>query len=227
MSFILDALKKSERERQRAAGPGMFAGKVLPPRARVPVWAIALGALLGVNLVFWVWWLMRTDVPTPKDEPPTAAASSNVPITAPQITIIQPAPVTNPAMPAAGDATESGSMGDSDIAAGVINPADFEPAVEAGEANNPAPPAATGPRPSVSGLPSREDLLLSGVRNIPEFSMSLHVYDPRLENRFAFINGQRALEGQTLANGARVEAIIPEGAILAWQGRRFLLALQN
>ena len=34
MSFILDALKKSENERQKASGPALFEVKVAPPASR-------------------------------------------------------------------------------------------------------------------------------------------------------------------------------------------------
>ena len=36
MSFILDALKKSESDRQRQSGPALFEVKVAAPRTRLP-----------------------------------------------------------------------------------------------------------------------------------------------------------------------------------------------
>jgi general secretion pathway protein B len=60
MSFILDALKKSESERQRQSGPALFEVKVAPPRHRFAIWAIALGALLAINLVVVGWMLSRS-----------------------------------------------------------------------------------------------------------------------------------------------------------------------
>jgi hypothetical protein len=51
MSFILDALRKSEHERQRQTGPGLAEVAVAPPRTRTNVWATAAIALLVVNLV--------------------------------------------------------------------------------------------------------------------------------------------------------------------------------
>src|SRR6266853_619597 len=47
MSFILDALKKSESDRQRQSGPALFEVKVAPPRTGLPPWAIAVAAPLG------------------------------------------------------------------------------------------------------------------------------------------------------------------------------------
>ena len=40
MSFILDALKKSETDRQRQSAPALFEVKVAAPRRRFPLWAI-------------------------------------------------------------------------------------------------------------------------------------------------------------------------------------------
>lgn len=51
MSFILDALKKSELERQRQSSPGLIEAGVSKPRPRLPLWAVALMVLLGVNLL--------------------------------------------------------------------------------------------------------------------------------------------------------------------------------
>jgi general secretion pathway protein B len=59
MSFILDALKKSESDRQRQSGPALFEVKVAPPKSRFPVWAIAIVALLAVNMIVVGWMLLR------------------------------------------------------------------------------------------------------------------------------------------------------------------------
>jgi general secretion pathway protein B len=59
MSFILDALKKSEHERQRQTIPGLVESSVARPKPRLPVWAIALCALLGINLLVLLFVLLR------------------------------------------------------------------------------------------------------------------------------------------------------------------------
>ena len=59
MSFILDALKKSENDRQRQSGPGLFEVKVAAPKARFPMWAVALAALLAVNIGVVGWLVLR------------------------------------------------------------------------------------------------------------------------------------------------------------------------
>jgi general secretion pathway protein B len=64
MSFILDALKKSETDRQRQNGPALFEVRVAPPRNGLPLWAIGLGVLLAVNLVIVAWVLLRKPATT-------------------------------------------------------------------------------------------------------------------------------------------------------------------
>src|SRR5882757_6585765 len=80
MSFILDALKKSETDRQRQTGPALFEVKVAPPKARFPVWAVAIVALLVVNMVIVGWLLLRRsprgDETTAQNAPPVATSQT-------------------------------------------------------------------------------------------------------------------------------------------------------
>jgi len=71
MSFILDALKKSESDRQRQSGPSLFEVKVAPPRRALPIWAVAIAALLGINAIVVSWMLLRRGPAAP----PAAAAA--------------------------------------------------------------------------------------------------------------------------------------------------------
>jgi general secretion pathway protein B len=65
MSFILDALKKSENDRQRQSGPALFEVRVAPPRSKFPLLAVIIVSLLVVNLGVVGWLMLR--------EPATAA----------------------------------------------------------------------------------------------------------------------------------------------------------
>src|SRR5580700_5675943 len=73
MSFILDALKKSESDRQRQSGPALFEVKVTPPRPRFPYWALALAVLLVINIAVGAWVFLRR---APPAEAPNQAAVS-------------------------------------------------------------------------------------------------------------------------------------------------------
>jgi general secretion pathway protein B len=82
MSFILDALKKSETDRQRQNGPALFEVKVAPPRNGLPLWAVGLAVLLAVNLVIVAWVLLRRPAGAEAAgtvPPPPAQASSPLP----------------------------------------------------------------------------------------------------------------------------------------------------
>lgn len=101
MSFILDALKKSESEHQRQAGPALFEVKVAPPRHRLAPWAVALGALLAVNLVVVGWMLTRgsstaarkaLQTPTVATETAPRSAATARSATAPSPSPVTPAP---------------------------------------------------------------------------------------------------------------------------------------
>src|SRR5580692_7444188 len=74
MSFILDALKKSEIERQRQSVPGLMDTRLSPKRNRLPLWAIALGVLLGINLLGLTYVLLRKSTPAVQAPRPADAA---------------------------------------------------------------------------------------------------------------------------------------------------------
>ncbi|HEY5754505.1 MAG TPA: general secretion pathway protein GspB [Steroidobacter sp.] len=59
MSFILDALKKSENERQRDIGPSLADVRIVRKTAERPWWVVAVAALLVVNLGVLIVVLMR------------------------------------------------------------------------------------------------------------------------------------------------------------------------
>src|SRR5262245_46658072 len=97
MSFILDALKKSETDRQRASAPALFEVKVATPRRRLPLWAVALALLFVVNVAALAWLLLRA--PAQNAAPAAAAPAAAAPVvasTAPPGMVTVPATVTIP-----------------------------------------------------------------------------------------------------------------------------------
>jgi len=63
MSFILDALKKSEIERQRQTIPGLMDPGAAQSSRGFPLWAVALIGLLAINLVVLLFVLTRAGAP--------------------------------------------------------------------------------------------------------------------------------------------------------------------
>ena len=66
-------------------------------------------------------------------------------------------------------------------------------------------------------------ILLAGATSLPELTVDLHVFAADPAKRAVFINGRRYTQGARIAEGPLVEEITPEGAMLSYRGRRFLL----
>lgn len=80
MSFILDALRKSEHERQRQTGPGLAEVPVAIARPKSNAWAAAAIALLVVNLLAVGVYLLRRAQQA--DAPAAATTTAVAPVTA-------------------------------------------------------------------------------------------------------------------------------------------------
>jgi hypothetical protein len=92
MSFILDALKKSENDRQRQSGPALFEVRVAPPRSKLPLLAIVIVSLLVVNLGVVGWIMLRKPAAAAVPAaPPTSAVPPPAAATAPNPAAPQPA----------------------------------------------------------------------------------------------------------------------------------------
>ena len=176
MSFILDALKKSEIERQRQNVPGLMDTGPAPRRPRFPVWAMALAALLAVNLAVLVIVLARGGWPSLSARPTAEthaapAASDAVSATAeaaPSVAAPGPAsaapttplPQSVPTPPAAAAAAPAAA--DSNLPEHHFSPMDTAPPVYAPEIPaDSGPPAGASPaqrgREHDPLLTSRED----------------------------------------------------------------------
>lgn len=119
MSFILDALKKSESERQRQSVPSLLDIPMPARKPRIPVWGILLGLLMGVNLVVLVVVLARHDKAPPAvaslaSEPPDDRPQRQAPPAASQPAIARPAaaePAASEPVPALAPAPVAASAG--------------------------------------------------------------------------------------------------------------------
>ena len=220
MSFILDALKKSEAERARKTGPALLDMRIVPPRRGLPAWVTVLVVILLVNLAVLAVVLLRGgrgDVKPLITAPVTAPAPLPAPVNAlPPPTLPRaepPADITVPP-PRTSSSRDSSATVLPDVETG-------------GRRIAPAAASATA-REAVdtAGLPTVEDLRVSGV-TLPEFNLALHVYDAVPANRYLLMNSQRLREGETNADGVTVEHITPEGAVLRWRERRFVLTPGN
>jgi len=226
MSFILDALKKSEAERQRQAGPALLEMRVVPPRRGLPAWAIALALLLLVNLGVLAWLALRTaGVPAPAaataapagpmaGRPPPVADAPGAPPGAASPVPGAAAPLAPPAASPPVFAATAPAHGRSASASQAAeepedNPADTAPAVA-------APPGAAR---SSKGL--QNYVALSST--MPALRLDLHAWAELPAERYALINMHRVREGDTLPEGPRVQQITRDGVVLDYRGTEFLL----
>lgn len=220
MSFILDALRKSEIERQRQHGPSIaeFAGARSDSRSP---WALAaIGALLALNVGVILFFLFRDA----KQEAPPAAASADA---APQA----PAPATAPqpvnATPDIAPAAAPPAVTQQQLAAALeplpAAPESSLPPAAPDPTLVPAPPAGSPGVRYDNAPPSSDALAVQAAEGLPELSMDLHIFSADRSKRAVFINGRRYTEGATLAEGPVVEEITREGAVLNYRGRRFVL----
>lgn len=72
MSFILDALKKSEAERRQGEVPRLQNEPFSPPPRRRPLWPLLLALALLLNGGVFAWWLLARD-----EAPATAAVTAD------------------------------------------------------------------------------------------------------------------------------------------------------
>jgi general secretion pathway protein B len=227
MSFILDALKKSEIERQRQTVPGLMDARIVQRRSRLPVWALALGALLGINLLVLTFVLWRKEAPAAHASraavaaiaaaaPATTADSAApahfspldaAPVYAPEI----PVPAADGAAPAQSTISHLGSGG-----------APAHPA----HRSDPLLTDQDAKDDNQEVLPSINEISLTGAQALPELHLDVHVYGTKPAERFVYINMRKYHEGATLQEGPVVERIRRDGVVLNYQGLRFILPRQ-
>jgi general secretion pathway protein B len=218
MSFILDALKKSESARQRADAPALYEMKMAPARPRVATWLIVLAALLVINIVVLSVVLLRG---TRSAAPQVAANTAAAPV--PAAVGPSAAPGANP--PALAAPSAPTAMSAAPPAAGP--PADTQAPGNTGASDDDAPAVDSAHAPAASAdVPSYEEVSSAPGANLPELKLDLHAYASNPADRFIFLNEVNLKEGQTSPGGVRVESITPDGAILSWQGTRFFLHSQ-
>lgn len=226
MSFILDALRKSENERQRQSGPGLAELRPAMARPTLPIWAIAIAALLAINLVVLaVLMLNKDDAGAPavatvlEPQIPTPP-----PVLAPQRASELPAVDRSVAPAPAPPQTESYARSEEEFEESV----DFatEEPEAAGPELQPPPRANTASEDDGStALPTMNDVTLAGTP-LPELHLDIHVYATQAAERFVFLNNRKYREGSETPEGTMIERITRDGVVLNHRGVRFLLPRQ-
>jgi general secretion pathway protein B len=175
MSFILDALRKSEHERQRQTGPALAEVPVAAPKPRSNVWATGAIALLLLNLVVIGVLLIRkaarepeavvpAAMPAPTQAAPAATAPAPAQVTmtqtVPSGTVAAPPPMLQPARSAGPPADGSRNSLEEEMSEG---PPMLDAQMAADAAAPPAGPPAVTRAPSGRGSVVYESLPASAA----------------------------------------------------------------
>jgi general secretion pathway protein B len=234
MSLILEALRKSEAERRRAAVPDLLA----EPQAATPVathapqrlpWMLAGGAVA----IALAWMVLANRSPAPasvapgEDDAvatqalveaaapaqPTQAARPSPQVQRPLV-VAAPAPA-KPAVQTQLPATQAAAPKSESVALDTPPPRLAPPVVAA------APP----PAPAVDTTQRVTDLGGDERKQLPALKLSMHMWNDDAAQRFVIIDGTRLRVGDHL--GALVVAdILPDGVLLDWNGRPLKLPLR-
>jgi general secretion pathway protein B len=228
MSFILDALKKSEVERQRQSMPGLMDAPSGSRRSRLPLWAVLLGALLSINIVVLAVMLVRNGAAGLPSGSPSAAAPA--PLKRAETTASDPAKTA--ALPDHFSPLDSAPVYAPEIP---VPPAEEPAAAARTFAQRSAPRPLRKPDPVLVDesqsdndelLPSISEVNLTGAQALPELHLDVHVYATKPSDRFVYINMRKYHEGNTLQEGPVLERIRRDGVVLDYQGVRFVLPRQ-
>jgi general secretion pathway protein B len=215
MSYILEALKKAQAERQLGNAPTIHAPHLhhaaprLPAVKRSGVLALAAGAAV-VAAAGWFAWSQRAPAPVAVLTPPApvavapvaAPAAAPIPVPAP-VTVVTPAPVASPP-PAV---------------------ARVEPVVRPRKAAVPAAPvspvAAPTPTPVEENIRYAKDLPLEIQQQLPRVGFGGYMYSDNAADRLVLVDKTLRHEGEEIAPGLMLEKLLPKGAVLNYRGTRY------
>jgi general secretion pathway protein B len=243
MSYILDALRKAERERGIAQVPTlMTVHDTGAARPRKRVWIIAGTCLACAAVLIWfALSFLRSSGASPDhhiSEVREEAKAEAVPESSPADTVSLPMPghAANPEkgishgtpIPSSTPPAEAPKPDLSANRPAVAQETRQHPEVSTPQPKNsaqpqagvksapPAPPGATVPESSQSAAISLREAMA-------KMKISILMYDEAKSERMVFINNRKYLEGDYVDGRYLVESITLEGAVLSYQGDRALL----
>lgn len=242
MSYILDALRKSETERRQGQVPDLGQQVQLihrPKRKGVsPVVWVAVALALNAAVLAYVFWpernglvsaLPAATVPDARPSVPASETTAN-PGAAPAA---QPEMADQPESAVA----ESGSLPPSPGSQPAETPSVQEPvaptvppvqeratiivpSVDASDVNAAAADNLQVPPEQAGRVPHLVELPLTFQKGIPDLTFNSHIYSSSPASRRVMINNRYLRIGDSF-QGLRVEDITEDGVVLSRDGRRF------
>ena len=204
MSYILEALKKSDQERRGGDLPSLLADRAnvstTQARPRPGLWLA--GALLFVAGTTLGW--LYADHPSPGPKAPGSNAVE---------------PPSRPAMPPQGMAPQATPLQLEPKPAPLPAPSPARPKVEKPVS---LPPADTSqPAPLEIPAVARNELPGQIQQALPAMTVSMHAYSQNRSSRWVSVNDKLLQEGDTLAPDLILEAITPKDMVFSYKGHRF------
>lgn len=256
MSYILDALKKSEKERQRGQVPDLLTGQdtVPPGTKKRTVWPyLLLGALL-LNAALLLLWKYPSQ-PKKTDESGPSKIIQQQPLpqeTAPAVTNITPkvqedkgkkkavasAKAVTPEQPSKSKARPAfdllGRAADKPLQAETPKvPAVAAPVVQeakqTGRVTSGTKHATESPAAAATPgkkIYRRDELPASVQKGLPDFNITVSIYSDNPAARLIKVNGETLREGESLSSGLKLEEILQNGAVMSYQNYRFHIGLR-
>lgn len=229
MSFILDALKKSQEEReQRQSPPGTLAASFQPvyPEddaiASRPVWLWLIVALLGTVAVLLLLLLLtlkgNSRETATQAEAITAPGSVNAettaavpprPDTAETVLKANPPPVAVKAAPTASTPPPATKPNISETAQPVAKAPSEPSEAQSTDPDDALQTVQESPAVDVEQTPPYQVL-----KTIPDLEITGHLYSTLADKRYVNMNGRVWHEGDYLSEQIRISSITPDGLIL-------------
>lgn len=250
MSYILEALKKAQAERQLGSAPTIhapaqsYAAPAAAQGARRRYVAIGAGAGVLIALAA-LWWARQGNLPTAAALAVVAQAPAPAATPGPAPAPVAPAPVATPA-PVAPSAPVTTPPAPAPVAA---KPAPVAAAVPPGQEAAPARPepapspapapqvreaaprvAEASPAPAAVPAPAEETVrtlqqLPDAIqREIPKVAFGGYIYSPDPAERLLLVDKMLRREGEEVAPGLVLERLLPKAAVMNYRGYRYRVA---
>ncbi|HMK61816.1 MAG TPA: general secretion pathway protein GspB [Dissulfurispiraceae bacterium] len=252
MSYILDALKKAEQERKLRKPPDIMSEHYIEYRPKQRFWLYAVFLLLAAasGSIGWFFGSEQISIPppqpsqnvpitakAPESPAPAAVAPAIPPSSTPSENVTQPPQTKSVDTP-----MQISSTTDQNNQVDQLKKQDQEESSSdrySQKASSPKKQAqpkqhqkkiAETPTPKKvvpgNSIYSITDLPEEIRGSVPALIISTHIYSQDKTERLASINGHIGREGQEILKGIKIVSIVPDGAILSYQGYRFKVGLK-
>lgn len=219
MSFILDALRKSEAERRRKSPLDPAGARYRLAPKKNSIWVPLLAVLLAVNAII-IAAVVVDGVFEADESEPASNVTENAGARPAAETVAAIAPATQVRAPTSPVEEQfEAETGSPQVAGPAVIETAAEPARETfgGSADDLPDDAPI--------LPSMEELQRSGQLPLMKpLYVDIHVYAGDPSKRFVFVNMKKYREGERLEEGPMLQEITPTGVVLSDQGSYFTVS---